>query len=82
VRFFVRRLLFIARNLLWKVPFCDDKREVEASRPGLKSYVSYNATDTPNAGSLRRKRLPAANEIPDLKADTDISPRLKEIIMF
>lgn len=52
----------------------DDKREVEALAAGLKSYASWHATDTIQEcrEACGGKGYLAANEIPDLKADTDI----------
>jgi acyl-CoA oxidase len=52
----------------------DDKREVESLAAGLKSYASWHATDTIQEcrEACGGKGYLAANEIPDLKADTDI----------
>ncbi|MDP5121287.1 MAG: acyl-CoA dehydrogenase family protein [Spirosomaceae bacterium] len=52
----------------------EDKREVEALAAGLKSYASWHATDTIQEcrEACGGKGYLAENEIPDLKADTDI----------
>lgn len=52
----------------------DDKREVEALAAGLKSYASWHAIDTIQEcrESCGGKGYLAENELPDLKADTDI----------
>ncbi len=52
----------------------DDKREVEALAAGLKSYASWHAIDTIQEcrEACGGKGYLAENELPDLKADTDI----------
>lgn len=52
----------------------DDKREVEALAAGLKSYASWHAIDTIQEcrEACGGKGYLVENELPDLKADTDI----------
>ncbi|MFN8357351.1 MAG: acyl-CoA dehydrogenase [Spirosomataceae bacterium] len=52
----------------------DDKREVEALAAGLKSYASWHAIETIQEcrEACGGKGYLAENELPDLKADTDI----------
>ncbi|MCU0339163.1 MAG: acyl-CoA dehydrogenase family protein [Spirosomaceae bacterium] len=52
----------------------DDKREVEALAAGLKSYASWHATATIQEcrEACGGKGYLTENELPDLKADTDI----------
>ncbi|MFN8346388.1 MAG: acyl-CoA dehydrogenase [Spirosomataceae bacterium] len=52
----------------------DDKREVEALAAGLKSYASWHAIDTIQEcrEACGGKGYLSENELPDLKADTDI----------
>ncbi|MFN4144296.1 MAG: acyl-CoA dehydrogenase [Runella sp.] len=52
----------------------EDKREVEALAAGLKSYASWHATATIQEcrEACGGKGYLAENELPDLKADTDI----------
>ena len=52
----------------------DDKREVEALAAGLKSYASWHAIDTIQEcrEACGGKGYLTENELPDLKADTDI----------
>ncbi len=52
----------------------DDKREVESLAAGLKSYASWHATNTIQEAreACGGKGYLAENELPELKADTDI----------